>query len=149
MNFDRDALRAAAGQCACANFRKAARAVTQYFDEMLQPIGLRSTQLIIVLVVAAEQPTNITQLAEALVMDRSTLTRNLRPLEKLGLISVNNDRGRTRLVTLTTEGEKKLAEAIPFWKKAQGQFVDQLGPRQWDALVDQLSATVTIARGDS
>ncbi len=74
--------------CACLNVRKAARAVTQLYDEVLQPSGLRATQfnLLVAIALAGEAP--VTRLADALVMDRTTLTRNLKPLESQGLITI-------------------------------------------------------------
>src|SRR5947209_7151029 len=67
--------------CACSNVRKAARAVTQLFDEVLQPSGLRSTQFTLLVAVALMDEAPVTELAGALVMDRTTFTRNLKPLE--------------------------------------------------------------------
>jgi len=74
--------------CACSNVRKAARAVTQLFDELLQPTGLRSTQFTLLVAVALLGEAPVTQLSRALVMDRTTLARNLKPLESLGLLTV-------------------------------------------------------------
>ena len=73
--------------CACLNVRKAARAITQLFDEVLQPTGLRSTQFPLLVTVALLGEAPVTQLAEELVMDRTTLARNLKPLESQGLLT--------------------------------------------------------------
>src|SRR6266568_2690129 len=70
--------------CACSNVRKAARAVTQLFDEMLQPTGLRSTQFTLLVAVALLGEAPVTQMARALVMDRTTLARNLKPCVRQG-----------------------------------------------------------------
>ena len=92
--------------CACFNFRKASRAVTQLYDEALQPSGLRATQLVILLSAAVNPGLGISKLARELVMDASTLNRNLKPLEKRGLISVDDSKdGRRRLVSLTAKGQ--------------------------------------------
>ena len=114
--------------CACFNFRKASRAVTKFFDETLAPSGLRSTQLAIPLNVAASQPpansdeppTTVIQLAREMVMDRSTLARNLKPLKKQRLVKIvpGQDR-RTRVVRLTARDRQALAGAVPLWEQAQ------------------------------
>src|SRR2546425_12772268 len=84
----------AAETCACSNFRKAARALTQLFDHALQPSGLRSTQLIILLEIAIAHSTTMPQLARRLVMDPSTLARNLKLITEQGWIKSNSDRRR-------------------------------------------------------
>src|SRR4051812_16926913 len=75
-------------ECACQKVRMAARAVTRAYDEALRPVGLRATQLSVLVAVAAEDAVSIASLSRVLGMDRSTLTRNLRPLEKEGLVSM-------------------------------------------------------------
>jgi len=79
--------------CVCFNVRKAARAVTQLYDERMRPFGLRVTQLAILGKTLLLEPVTVTQLAEVAVTDRTTLTRNLRLLEQQGLIRI--DGGRT------------------------------------------------------
>ena len=78
--------------CACFNFRKASRSVTQLFDQMLAPTGLRSTQLVILITGELLGPSSIARLARELVMDRSTLTRNLKPLLSMGLLQILDGR---------------------------------------------------------
>ena len=80
------------GTCACQQLRKATRVVTQRYDEALRPIGLRSTQLPILVTLAAHGPLFMTDLAESLVLDRTTLIRTLRPLQRRGLIEVSRRR---------------------------------------------------------
>lgn len=145
--FTKEQCAAAAASCACFNFRKAARAVTQFFDETLQPCGLRSTQLVILLATYLYESASVAQLARELVVDRSTLTRNLKPLEKQNLVRVitGTDR-RTRLVELTPEGEAALLKAVPLWEKAQTQFVSRLGETRWRDMLANLSAAVDLAR---
>ena len=137
-----------AGECVCGSIRKAARAVTQLYDEVLRPTGLRVTQLGILGATMAMEPVTVTRLAEATVTDRTTLTRNLKLLEKQGLIRVNagNDR-REREVTLTDRGRKAVAKAYPLWQKAQHQVVNSLGEERWKVLRQDLSAVVSLARG--
>src|SRR5215469_6523803 len=75
-------------KCACHKVRMAARAVTRAYDDALRPVGLRATQLAVLVAIAVEGAMSITALAKFMIMDRSTLTRNLRPLEQEGLVAV-------------------------------------------------------------
>ena len=133
--------------CACSNVRKAARAVTQLFDELLQLTGLRSTQFTLLVAVALIGGAPVMQLSRALVMDRTTLARNLKPLESLGLLTVEAGTDRRRhLVRLTEGGRQALARALPYWEQAQHQVVTRLGQEQWHALRASLKATMTLAQ---
>ncbi|HEY9847811.1 MAG TPA: MarR family transcriptional regulator, partial [Candidatus Caenarcaniphilales bacterium] len=88
--------------CACFNLRKASRAVTQLYDKVLQPSGLLATQFTLLSAIALTGSVTITRLAQELVMDRTTLARNLKPLERQGLIQIKPGQDqRTRIVTLT------------------------------------------------
>lgn len=133
--------------CTCSNVRKAARAVTQLFDEMLQPTGLRSTQFTLLVAVARLREAPITQLSRVLVMDRTTLARNLKPLESLGFLTVEAGTDRRRhLVRLTERGYQALARALPYWKQAQHQVITHLGQEQWHTLQASLQATMMLAQ---
>ena len=134
--------------CACGNVRKAARAITQLYDEALRPTGLRVTQFGILAATMALGPLTVTKLAERTVTDRTTLTRNLRLLTKKGLIRIQtgNDQ-REREVTLTDRGREALAKGYPFWQKAQTRVVKGLGEEQWKSLREGLSAVVSLTRG--
>lgn len=106
--------------------RKASRRLTQLYDDALVPCGLRSTQFAILteLKRRSTTPPTMAELARALVTDRSALGHNLKPLERDGLIALqegDEDR-RRRHVVLTEQGEAKLAEARPLWATAQAQF---------------------------
>jgi DNA-binding MarR family transcriptional regulator len=134
--------------CACTSFRKASRAVTQLFDEALQPSGLRSTQLILLLEVAVVEAATIPRLARKLVMDSSTVTRNLRPLVKRGLLlSIAGDRNQT--FRLTARGREALERAVPLWERTQNEFVGQLGVERWQSMLGDLTEAVSVARGRS
>ena len=131
--------------CACFNLRKVTRAVTQLYDEMLRPAGLRVTQFSLLVAVRMAGPVGVTRLAEITVMDRTTLTRNLELLQKQGLIEVaaGADR-RSRIVTITTEGNAAIAEALPFWKKAQSHMVNSLGQERWADMLTDLGELVAL-----
>jgi DNA-binding MarR family transcriptional regulator len=131
--------------CACFNLRKATRAVTQLYDEMLRPAGLRVTQFSLLVAVRIAGPVGVTHLAEITVMDRTTLTRNLELLQKQGLIEVaaGTDR-RSRIVTITAAGNATIAQALPFWKKAQSHVVNSLGQERWADMLADLGELVAL-----
>lgn len=131
--------------CACFNLRKASRVVTQHFDEILKPSGLLITQFTILVAVAMTESVTINQLAEILVMDRTTLTRNLKPLERKGWLKSEPGKDRrTRLVRLTSHGEAALVEALPLWKQGQKGVEEVLGQPRWSALLSHLIETTAL-----
>jgi DNA-binding MarR family transcriptional regulator len=143
MAVKRDAVQ----NCACFNLRKAARAVTQLYDDALRPTGLRVTQFSLLAVLAALRSARMTELAEAAVMDRTTLTRNLALLEREGLIRISEGAdARVREVTLTPAAEERLAKAMPYWQKAQDRLTQELGRTRADRLLGDLSVAVAAAR---
>ena len=132
--------------CACFNLRRAARAVTRLFDEILEPGGLRSTQFIAILAIQAEGTPTLPRLARALGVDRSTLTRNLKPLVRSGLVDTSSGLGaRTTTARLTPKGLKAVARCLPLWQEAQGRFEARVGSEQWRSLLGGLSAVVSAA----
>lgn len=139
-------LNTVATTCACMNIRRASRVITQLYDEALQPSGLLVGQFTVLVVLALRGSATITGLAQDLVMDRTTLTRNLKPLEKRGLIQVvpGQDR-RTRVIGLTEAGQAALNQALPLWDKIQSQVVEQLGSEQWQQLLGGLSHAASLA----
>jgi len=111
--------------CNGAALRKATRRITQLYDAVLAPCGLTVSQRSILVHVerAGSSPT-MTELAQAMVLDRSALTRNLAPLERDGYLALTRDArdGRSRRVELTQEGRRKLAESNRLWRRAQDRF---------------------------
>ncbi len=135
--------------CACFNLRKTARAITQLYDEALRPSGLRCTQFSLLIATTMLEPVTVTRLAEVVVMDRTTLARNLMPLEKEGLMNVTpGDDQRTRIVTLTLRGKEVLLRALPLWEKAQARVVGGLGQERWKSLQANLKEAVSLAKED-
>ena len=133
--------------CACLSLRKAARAVTQLYDQSLEPSGLRATQFTVLAAVSLWQPAPLGRLAEALVMDRTTLSRNLRPLETRGLIRSERGRdGRSRFLRLTAAGQRAVRRALPLWEKAEEQVAEGLGKRRLKALLKELGLAVAVAQ---
>lgn len=135
--------------CACFNFRKASRVVTQHFDDVLKPSRMLITQFTILVAVAKIEAATINELAEILMMDRTTLTRNLKPLEREGWIKSEPGRDkRTRIISLTADGEMALTRALPLWQQAQGQVIEALGEQKWGALLSQLVEATTLIKSE-
>jgi DNA-binding MarR family transcriptional regulator len=150
---DPESLRAISGTiastCAGFNLRRASRAVTQHFDHALAPAGLRTTQFTLLSALALGGPCEITQLAQALVMDRTTLTRNLKLLRDGGLVCAARSRaGRKIRFELTPSGRSTLARAVPYWREAQDGIVEAFGSELWPGLIAELyrlvSGTLTL-----
>jgi DNA-binding MarR family transcriptional regulator len=121
--------------CACFNLRRAARAITQLYDHALAPTGLRATQFTLLVALARASAVPFTTLARALGMDRTTLTRNVAPLERDGLLAMRPgpDR-RVKLVTISDQGRTTLAAAVPLWEGAQRRITGGLGAGRWNAI---------------
>ncbi len=133
--------------CVGANIRRANRTVSQFYDDMLRPSGLRITQFSLLARIREQQPVTISKLADAAMMDRTTLTRNLRPLEKRGLlrISLAQDR-RMRQVNLTKAGGEAMMRALPYWKQAQTRMREGLGEDRYQRLLNDLHQAIQLAR---
>lgn len=133
--------------CTCFHLRKASRVVTQIFDEVLQPSGLLINQFTLLVAVNIAGAIAITHLAQELVMDRTTLTRNIKPLLRQGLIQVQPGQDqRVRVVSLTDEGKAALSKALPLWEVAQARVIEQLGKEQWSLLMSGLADAVASLR---
>ncbi len=117
--------------CSCALLRGLTRRMTQAYDQALKPAGLRVTQYMVLANVDREGGRPVTDLATHLEMDRTTLTRNLRPLEAAGWLRIvaGSDR-RSRSVEVTAAGRDVLAAARPLWREAEDSFRETLGPDQ-------------------
>ena len=136
----------AALRCIGFNIRRTDRVLTLFYDEMLAPSGLSAPQFGLLATIAQAEPVPINQLAEAMNMDRTTLTRNLDLLVKQGL--VQNEAGedrRVRLVLLTGEGLQALERAWPLWEKAQAHIERALGRERFDALLNELTTVRSLA----
>jgi DNA-binding MarR family transcriptional regulator len=135
--------------CACATLRRAARAVTAAYDAALAPSGLRITQFSILRRLARLGPLPVTRLAAEAALDRSTMGRNLNPLERRGLVRfrVGNSDQRERIAYLTPAGEAAIAAALPHWRKAQKQIAALVQPSAIAELADQLDALALREQG--
>lgn len=131
-----DMPRPATPGCICSRVRKASRRVSQIYDQHLAPHGLTITQFALLANVARNQAIGIGALAERLLMDPTTLTRNLRPLERQGFLTMKPDPEdrRTRRLTLTESGTARLMEARPAWAAAQIHIENAVGLTEIPAL---------------
>jgi len=144
----RDQLASALDACACFQLRRASRAVTQLYDAALQPAGLRSTQFVILAVIRVEEPVRQDELSLMLGMDRSTLSRNLKPLAESGFLRRTKEPGeRARRLSLAPAGKRKVAQAVPLWEKVQATFTGHMGDARWNVLRRRLHDAARAARG--
>jgi len=118
--------------CNCFAVRSAARHISQFYDQFLAPVGLRTTQFSILSKLKRRGPLTINALAKVMVMDRTTLGRNVLPLERDGLIRIEPmpSNRRAKDLRLTNAGEKRLQAATKEWMRAQAQFEARFGVRR-------------------
>lgn len=126
--------------CNCMNIRRASRAVTEFYDDVLRPSRLTIAQMGLLRHVEMAETTTITELAKVMRIDRTTLNRNMKPLAEAGLIEIRAGRdSRTRQVELTQAGKDAVAEAWTLWKEAQASLQEYLGQEDLAKLVQLLS----------
>jgi DNA-binding MarR family transcriptional regulator len=124
------------GRCNATALRKAMRKISLHYDAYLAPSGLKVTQVSILVAIERASSPTMGELADELVLCRSALTHNLRPLERDGMVSVQPDPNnrRTRIVRLTSKGLKQLQDSIAYWQIAQDRFESAFGKRKAAAL---------------
>jgi DNA-binding MarR family transcriptional regulator len=135
--------------CNCLAVRQAARYVTQFYDRHMAAVRLRTTQYGILARLKRQGAMSINALAAELVVDRTTLGRNIRPLERDGLIAIEPDLsdGRSKILRLTKTGEARFRRAQKHWEEAQKQFERAYGGRQALQLRENLRALVASELG--
>jgi DNA-binding MarR family transcriptional regulator len=128
-------------KCACFNLRAVTRFVTSRYDEILAPSGLLSTQFSMLSFIEATEPCGVVELADWMVMDVSTVTRNLRPLISAGLIVMRSDKTdrRRKEISITAKGRRAIQTATPLWNRAQAEFTTKLGSQRYQSLLSTLS----------
>jgi DNA-binding MarR family transcriptional regulator len=125
--------------CVCFNLRWVSRVVAQFFVGELNHHGLLPTQTPILGLLAARPEASMAEVSDWLGMDRTTLVRNLRPLERDGLVKANGKgRGHKVSLTLTPKGKAALGKFIPDWRAAQGKIVKTLGAKRWTEILTDL-----------
>lgn len=135
-----DALDAIVRDCFCLGSRMTARAVTRAYNEVLAPLDLEVTEFTLLGVVARGRGGSITELAERLAYERTTLVRNFKRLVERGLIERDGDRGRAVNYRLTPAGRALLDHAVPIWQAAQRATTDRLASGQASAVRHALEA---------
>jgi DNA-binding MarR family transcriptional regulator len=125
--------------CVCFNLRWVTRAVTQFYDTEMRRHGIRPTQGSVLAVLRAKDTWNMAELSDCLGMERTTLVRNLRPLQREGLVqAVGGGRGRRVELAITAKGRKQIEKLAPAWKSAQSAVVKTLGEKRWSAILSDL-----------
>jgi DNA-binding MarR family transcriptional regulator len=125
--------------CVCFNLRWVTRVVTQFFDAEMRRHGIRPTQRSILLALNAKESWSMAELSDWLGMDRTTLVRNLRPLQRDGLSqAIGGGRGWRVELSITAKGRKKIKESQQAWRSAQSTAVKTLGEQRWSAILSDL-----------
>jgi DNA-binding MarR family transcriptional regulator len=134
--------------CTCFNVRRTSRAITQFFDTEVRRHGIRPTQTPILGALQAKQGWNMAELSEWLGMERTTLIRNLRPLQRDGLVRAKGGRrgGHVEL-EITEKGRSALANVLPAWRSAQDKVVAILGRERWSAIIRDLEDVSAKLKG--
>jgi len=134
------------GPCNATALRKAARHVTQLYDSVLAESGLRSTQRSILAQIARSDGAGVIELADALVLDRSSFSHNLQPLVRDGFVSIEVDPRdkRARIVRLTDLGRERLEQSNLLWQRAQDQFEAAFGKQDAKDLRETLMRVVSV-----
>ena len=130
--------------CLCLHVQRAARALARRYDDALRPVDLTSGQFSLLMSLNRPEPPDMTQVAALLAMDRTTLTANLKPLERRGLLSVlrNEQDKRRRTLLLTPAGRAVLAAALPIWLRTHQALEARLGDSGSDRLRAGLHALI-------
>jgi DNA-binding MarR family transcriptional regulator len=125
--------------CVCFNLRWVTRVVTRFFDAEIRRHGIRPTQRTILLALSAKESWTMAALSDWLGMDRTTLVRNLRPLQRDGMAqTVGGGRGGRVELSITAKGRTQIKESLPAWRLAQSAAVKTLGEQRWSAILSDL-----------
>ena len=134
--------------CACTAMRKASRATTRFYEEVMAETGVTIPQFAILRALERNGPTPMSRLAEELVMDRTSLYRAVKPLLRDRFVrtrACTTDR-RVKEAELTTTGKRKIREALPYWRRAQRSFLARFGADDWAQTAESLARAVSLMR---
>jgi len=132
------------GSCNCSNMRRAARAITKIYDKALEPSGLKSTQFAALMHIKSNGPLNISALSKIMVLDRTTLVRNIKPLVEAGFIeNTTTPDPRERQVNITENGRQVINLALPYWREVQKKMAHKVGKED----LTSLERIVTVLEG--
>jgi MarR family transcriptional regulator, organic hydroperoxide resistance regulator len=128
--------------CACSSLRKSTRVVTQLYDKILQPTGLKVTQYSMLVNIVRNKDITISHLGEVMLLDQTTVTRNVDLLKKSGFVTLTKDKNdsRTKTISLTDKGIEKLNEARPIWLQLQERFLHDIGKEQYHDFLETLQS---------
>ena len=139
-----------AAECPALRVRQASRVLAKLFDDELAPFGLLSSQLPVIATAAlfGDSGAPMNKLAQALLMDRTTLTRSIRPLERAGLLRVarSPEDARTKIVVITRSGERMIEAIFPVWKRVLEQIKKPLGAEMLTDLHARLDRVIALSR---
>ena len=122
--------------CNCTNMRRASRAITHLYDELLAPSGLKVTQYSLLNHLKRLGPLTMQEFSQAIRLERTTLVRNLKPLEKMGLIRITaEENSQANKVHITEQGLRSLAAAAPYWEQAQQYITEVLTEEEMSVLL--------------
>jgi DNA-binding MarR family transcriptional regulator len=134
-------------ECACFDLRKAMRAVSRMYDDFLRDAGMNVTQFSLLRLIRTEKEISVSTLGRYMVMDRTSITRALAPLERDGLINSRPGADkRIRIVSLTKKGLKLVEVAEPKWRRAQEALMETIGEDRWSAISSLLRDTTRMVR---
>jgi DNA-binding MarR family transcriptional regulator len=135
--------------CLGLHVRRASRILTQIYDDALMPVGLALNQFSLLVAIKLLDSVAITQLAEVMFMDQSTLSRNLKPLEREGWVAISPGKDRRRrLVALTPSGQLLLEQAIPLWEQVQKDLQGHYGQQNWQTLLSLLGEARSLRQSE-
>ena len=130
--------------CTCFNLRRVTRVITQCFDAELRKYGIRVTQTPILSALEARSGWSMVELSDWLGMERTTLVRNLRPLQREGLIKISGGgRGGRVELAITAKGRAAFSKMLPGWRSVQQKVVATLGEKRWSAMLGDLEQAAT------
>lgn len=130
--------------CACLGIRSASRAFSQLYDDALRPVGIRSGQFTLLRIIDALQPVTVGLVADKLQADQTTISRNLRPLIRDGLINIKRGQdGRERELWLTPQGQRTFEQAYPLWEKIQHRVAEVIGAGRLHRVLNELRTVVS------
>jgi DNA-binding MarR family transcriptional regulator len=145
MNSKNPAIEKRSSPCTCQNLRRASLAITRIYDQKLSQNGLTVSQYSLLKHIKRLGPVSVSELASEIRLDRTTLVRNLKPLESEGLVVDTSPSGsRNRQLQLTSEGQKRCEAAELNWQEAQAYVEDQLGTEKLENLIALLSLVESL-----
>ena len=146
---EREALMEVATSCLCQKARNTARTLTRFYDQYFAGSGIEPTQFNLLVAIGLSEPVSVLQLAGHLGLERTTLTRNLVPLERESLVQARAGAdARQRLLSLTQNGRRSLQSNLAFWKKAQQAAATALGKNDFDQLSEALSLSNKLIKSE-